>query len=94
MTTNDQNDVHALTERLAAECVKAGLNATVIGATRVRVSAPGAHSRLAETVRIEPDAGERLVWLWSWDEPICPAANIADAVRSIGYVVTPAVPTP
>ena len=94
MPINDQEDVLVLTERLAGECAKAGLNATVIGPTRVHVSAPGAHSHLAETVRCEADADEGLVWRWSWGEVICPAARIADAVRIIAYVVTPGVPAP
>jgi hypothetical protein len=38
-----------------------------------------------------PDPDERLTWWWSWSEPICLAADIADAVRIIGHVVTPAV---
>lgn len=93
MPNNDHEDVLALTRRLAAECVQAGLNATLLGAKHVQVSAPGAHARLAETVRCEPGDADGLVWRWSWGDPICPAANIAEAVRIIAYVVTPAVRT-
>jgi hypothetical protein len=89
MTTNSQEDVRALSERLADDCRKAGLNAEVLGPAQVRVSAPGAHRRLTETVRCMPDGDERLVWVWSWDEPICPATDIAGAVTIIGHVVTP-----
>jgi hypothetical protein len=39
-----------------------------------------------------PDGDEELAWWWSWDEPMCPATHIADAVRIIAYVVTPSVP--
>jgi hypothetical protein len=92
MTINDQDDVHALTARLAAHCTRAGLNATVIAPTRVHISAPGAHSGLAETIRCEPDAEENLVWRWSWGEDICPALQITDAVKIIAYIVTPAFP--
>jgi hypothetical protein len=88
------NDVQDFTERLARECQKAGLTATVLGPARVHVSAPGAHARLAETVRCVPDAEERLTWHWSWGEPICPAADIAGAVRLIAHVVTPPASSP
>ena len=91
MTGAMHDDVHILTERLAEECGKAGLDARVIAPTRVRVSRPGAHSRLSETVRCMPDPDERLTWWWSWGEPICPAAQIPDAVRVIAHVVTPPV---
>ena len=84
------DDVHTLTRRLAEECEKAGLEATVVAATRVRVSLPGGHARLSETVRCMPaPEEERLMWWWSWGEPICSASRIDDAVRIIAHVVTP-----
>ncbi|MCO6007545.1 hypothetical protein NE236_21430 [Actinoallomurus purpureus] len=88
MEINDQEDVHTLATRLAEECGKAGLNATVLSPTRVHVSS-GVHSRLAETVRCRPDDDERLMWWWSWGEPICPAVSIDLAVRFIAHVVAP-----
>jgi hypothetical protein len=39
-----------------------------------------------------PDHQELLCWWWSWDEPICPAAQITDAVKIITHVVMPPVP--
>ena len=64
-----RQDVHELTRRLADACRRAGLNADVISPTRVRVSRPGTHDRLAETVRCMPDGEERLTWWWSWGDP-------------------------
>ncbi|MCO5970858.1 hypothetical protein [Actinoallomurus soli] len=90
MPINDRSDVYTLVTRLAEECGKAGLVATVISPTRVHVNA-GVHSRLAETIRCHPDADERLMWWWSWGEPICPAASIDLAVRRIAHVVAPGV---
>jgi hypothetical protein len=91
MTCAADDDIHIFTERLAEECRKAGLRAEIVAPTRVLVSRPGAHGRLAELVRCMPDADERLTWFWSWSEPICPAAAIGDAVRAIAHVVTPPV---
>jgi hypothetical protein len=82
-------DVRVLTRRLAEECTKAGLDAHVLADTRVRVSAPGAHERLAEVIRCMPDDQERLAWWWSWDELICPVTRTSEAVRAIARVVTP-----
>jgi hypothetical protein len=93
MTTPIQ-DVETLVAHLAEGCREAGLDADVVAPTRVRVSFPGASSRLAETIRCMPDRRERLCWWWSWNEPICPATDLADAVRVIAHVVTPAVPNP
>jgi hypothetical protein len=88
MEIGDREDAYVLATRLAEECGKAGLNATVLSPTRVHVSA-GAHSRLAETVRCQPDGDEKLMWWWSWGEPIGPAADIELAVRFIAHVVGP-----
>jgi hypothetical protein len=90
MMSATQQDVHI--ERLAGQCRKAGLNAVIVGPARVRVSAPGAHEKLAETVtcKPDPDGGAALLWWWwSWGDPICPAEDIARAVRSIAHVVSP-----
>jgi hypothetical protein len=83
-----RDDVYTLATRLAEECGKAGLNATVLSPTRVHVSA-GVHSRLAETIRCHPDGDEKLMWWWNWGEPICPATDIDLAVRFIAHVVAP-----
>ncbi|MEV5706580.1 hypothetical protein [Actinoallomurus sp. NPDC052274] len=88
MAINDRGDVHTLVTRLAEECEKVGLTATVLSPTRVHVSA-GAHSRLTETIRCHPDADEELMWWWSWGEPICLATSIDLAVRHIAHVVAP-----
>jgi hypothetical protein len=91
MTNPTDDDVHALTRRLTEACQRAGLAAETIAPTRVRVSLPGAHDRLSETVRCMPDRQERLTWWWSWGDPICPATDIDNAVRVITHVVTPPV---
>ena len=78
-------------EQLARECEQAGLKAEVVAPTRVRVSLPGAHQRLSETVRCMPGRDEQLRWWWSWDEPICLATEITHAVAAIKHVVTPPV---
>jgi hypothetical protein len=90
--TTPVDDVETLVVQLAENCRDAGLHADVVAPTRVRVSFPGAPSRLAETIRCMPDRRERLCWWWSWNEPIGPATDIAGAVRVIAHVVTPAVP--
>jgi hypothetical protein len=82
-------DVHVLTEQLAEECIKAGLVAHVMAPTRVRVSSPGAYAGLAELIWCMPDDDERLTWWWSWNEPICPAVELSQAVVAIARVVTP-----
>ncbi len=91
MTGATHYDVHVLARRLVDECARAGLNAALVAPTRVRVSLPGAHDRLSETVRCMPDGQERLTWWWSWGEPICPADQIAGVVKIITRVVTPPV---
>jgi hypothetical protein len=82
-------EVDSLVSELAAKCREAGLEASVIAPTRLHVSRPGADSRLAEIIRCMPDGSERLTWWWSWNEPICPATDMTEAVRIITYVVTP-----
>jgi hypothetical protein len=84
-------DVHLLAEKLADDCTKAGLDAEVLAPTRVRVGAPGGHSRLTETVCCMPlpHGDESLMWWWSWGEPISPASHIPDAVRVISRVLSP-----
>src|SRR5258705_203077 len=89
MTSGTHDDVDTLAQRLAEECGRAGLNAEVVAPTRVRVSLPGAHARLTETVTCKPDRRERLTWWWSWGEPICLATQIPDALKVIAHVVTP-----
>jgi hypothetical protein len=83
------DDVRVLTRRLAEECIKAGLDAFVFADTRVEVSSPGAYKRLTELIRCMPDEDERLAFWWSWDEVICPATEIPEAVTAIARVVTP-----
>lgn len=86
-----EEDVHVIVERLAEECRKVGLNAIVLCPTRVRVSAPGAHERLTETVTCmpTPNGDSALKWWWSWGDPICAADDIPHAVRFIAHVVSP-----
>jgi hypothetical protein len=83
-------DVRVLTRQLAAECTKAGLSAQVTADTQVWVWSPGV-GRLTEVIRCMPDEGEQLAWWWSWDEVICPATQIPEAVTAIARVVTPSV---
>ena len=85
------HDVHVLAEELAHGCAEAGLIAAVLAPTRVRVGAPGGHTRLTEIVRCMPlpHGDERLMWWWSWGEPIGPASCVPDAVRVISRVLTP-----
>jgi hypothetical protein len=89
MTSAPPDAVDNLAARLVDGCVKLGLDAEIIAPARVRVSAPGAHARLAETVCCMPDGQEELARWWSWGEPICAATQITDAARIIGHVVTP-----
>jgi hypothetical protein len=89
MADEVNGDVHALCGSLAKACGEAGLTAEQLSATRVHVCATGA-GMLAEVIRCMPGADEALYWYWSWGEPICPAADIAQATKAIAYVVTPA----
>jgi hypothetical protein len=82
-------EVDALVSELAVKCREAGLDASVTAPTRLHVSRPGVDSRFAEIIRCMPDRSERLTWWWSWNEPICPATDMAEAVRRIAHVVTP-----
>jgi hypothetical protein len=82
-------DPYDLTQQLTEACERAGLVAKIVAPTRVRVNAPGANERLTEIVKCMPDREERLMWWWSWDEPICPVTDLDQAVRKIAYVVTP-----
>lgn len=89
MADGENEDTRELCKRLAKACGEAGLIADQLGLTRVRVGAIGA-GMLAEVIRCMPGNDNALYWHWSWDEPICPAANIAQATKVIAYVVTPA----
>lgn len=82
-------DVHVIAERLVGACREAGLSAEIISPTRIRAWVPKANSHLAEIIKIRPDENEVLSFYWSWDEPICPAAQIDTAVTRIKHVVTP-----
>jgi hypothetical protein len=88
MAGDTKEDAHELCRTLAKACGEAGLIADQLGPTRVRVGVTGA-GMLAEVIRCMPGEGDVLYWHWSWDEPICPAANIAQATKAIAYVVTP-----
>ncbi|MGH7515111.1 MAG: hypothetical protein ACREOQ_19575 [Gemmatimonadales bacterium] len=85
------HDVHLLAEELAQDCTRAGLVAEVLAPTRVRVGMPGGQARLTEIIRCMPlpHGDERLMWWWSWGEPIGPASQIPDAVRVISRVLAP-----
>jgi hypothetical protein len=86
-----------LTERLAKACADAGLTVTVVEpSTRITIHAPNGHRLLDETITLRPDEGEVLTWYWSWDAPahrapICPARDVATAVRLIHHVVAAGV---
>jgi hypothetical protein len=90
MTPNvTPEDTHVIAARLVQACRDKGLSATVMSPTRVWASMPDGHARLAETIRIMPDEQETLSLYWSWGERICPAEDIATAVKAIKHVVTP-----
>lgn len=91
MTTPIQ-DVDDLVAQLTDGCQAAGLEAVALAPTRVRVSSPGTDARLTEIIRCMPDHQESLYWWWSWNEPICPATQITDAVKVIAHVVMPPGP--
>ncbi|MEV0401244.1 hypothetical protein [Actinoallomurus sp. NPDC050550] len=82
-------EVHVIAERLEKACREAGLSAEVLGPTRIRAWVPNANPHLAEIIKIRPDENEVLSFYWSWDERICPAAEIDTAVTRIKHVVTP-----
>lgn len=76
-------DADTLVALLADGCRGAGLEVHVLAPTRVRISSATTGVRLSEIVRCMPDRRERLFWWWSWNEPICPAEQIAAAVTII-----------
>jgi hypothetical protein len=82
-------DVHVIAERLVRACREAGLSAEITGPTRIRAWVPKANSHLAEIIKIRPDENEVLAFYWSWDERLCPTAEIDTAVTWIKHVVTP-----
>jgi hypothetical protein len=82
-------DVHVLVERLVRACREAGLSADVLSPTRIRACVPNTSPHLAEIIKVRPDESEVLSFYWSWDERICPAADIDGAVTAVKHVVTP-----
>jgi hypothetical protein len=90
--TTPIHDVDDLVAQLTDGCHAAGLEAVILAPTRVRVSSTGTDARLTEIIRCMPDDQELLCWWWYWNEPICPAAQIADAVKIIAHVVMPPAP--
>jgi hypothetical protein len=90
--TTPMQDVDDLVAQLTDGCQAAGLEAVVLAPTRVRVSSPRTDARLTEIIRCMPDHQEALYWWWSWNEPICPAAQITDAVKVIAHMVMPPEP--
>ena len=87
-------DADEIIKSLEAACVRAGLNAVIIEpSTKIKISSPGAHARLAETITLKPreNGGAQLFFWWSWNEPICPAHEVDNAVTAIHNVVTASV---
>jgi hypothetical protein len=76
-------DADTLVALLADGCRGAGLEVQILAPTRVRVGSSATGVRLSDIVRCMPDQRERLFWWWSWNEPICPAEQIAAAVTII-----------
>lgn len=82
------HDPAELIKRVVNACQDAGLEAVVLAPTRVRVNVLAGTSRTAEIITLKPDADEVACWWWSWNEPICPAADIDHAVAAIAHVVS------
>ena len=73
-------------ELLVAACESHGLTAVrYIQPPRVRVSQPGAPTRLAEEVTLSQDGA---AFLFSWGEPIGPTNKLADVARRLKHVVS------
>lgn len=83
-------EAHEITAELIEACERLGLLASAISPTRVHVCAPKTHSGLAEVITLAPDQRAVLHFHWSWGDPVCPAAEIDRAAKSIAYVVSPA----
>jgi hypothetical protein len=76
-------------DRLATACKLKGLVVEIIEpSTRLKISTPGGHALMAETISLRPDRGEVLTWHWSWGAPICAADDIDFAVRAIFRVIS------
>ena len=96
-TAPREESADRIAERLAKACAEAGLKVTVVEpSTRITIHAPNGIEHLDETITLRPDAGEVLTWYWSWDSPahpapICPAHDIATAVRMVRHVVATGV---
>ncbi|MEU4574641.1 hypothetical protein [Nonomuraea sp. NPDC023979] len=59
---------------------------------RLRVINPRATS-LCEVITAAPARGVWSFW-WSWEEPITPVSEVANAAQRVGYVLTPAARQP
>lgn len=86
------DDPGALVERLVDRCEAAGLEAVALAPTRVRVNLRAGTSRTAEVITLKPDTDEVLCWWWSWNEPICPAADITRGVEMIAEIMSVVAP--
>ncbi|GAB3278797.1 hypothetical protein GCM10027589_05080 [Actinocorallia lasiicapitis] len=53
----------------------------------LRVTSPSS-GEFSEHVTVRPD-GEVLAFFWSWDAPIVPVSEVAEAAERIAYVLTP-----
>lgn len=80
----------AILTRLTRACVAAGLEAEIIEPnTKIRISKPGAHPRLAEIITLKPGPDDAMCFWWSWNAPCGSADDVGAAVQKISGVVTP-----
>jgi hypothetical protein len=74
---------------LVKACEQADLETDILErSTKVRISSPLAHERMAEIITLRPDESEVLTWYWSWEDPICPAQDTEALVQALLRVVT------
>lgn len=73
---------------LASAVRQMGYDATIVEpSTRLMVSLPHGRAYMSETVSLRPNDNNELMWWWSWNKPIGPAANIADVAALVADVV-------
>ncbi|MGH7485599.1 MAG: hypothetical protein ACREMY_08355 [bacterium] len=97
-TTPAVDEPEQLVRRLVASCTQAGLTSVILVPNEaLRVTAPGADVRMAETITLRRDGRAAYRWYWSWGDPISAhgavlgAHETHEAVKVIAHVVAAGV---
>lgn len=76
-------------DALTTACTHAGLSVVIVELpSKVKISSPGAHARMVETITLRADADGVLAWFWSWGEVIAPARDLWRVVELLCHVTS------